>query len=1045
MINNLLLIDNRIPDIEIIINSLNNNTDYIIFNFNDSIEGIKNSIIYKMKNYNSIGLLQHNYNYDNFYIVSSDSAIIKNVETVDKSLTSWNNIKEFLLYLKQNHNYEYFDFIACSIYSNSDWKYIIDKLEIDLNINIRASTDITGSVYPSNWYLETDNIDLKDVYFTDNILNYHHILLSSEDQFSSYHRAFEMADGIEVINGKAYTFGTDSIYANAVGISAKKIYATQNYSVIQTSETNIRYYNNNSFTVNSGEVIKDIYTTRYNIAVLTTSGRVYSMTETGGSSTNYNDISNNLLTGVNKIYTSSNTFVALKNDNTVVSWGSDSIERDISGIINADITEIYPTYYAFYAKKSNNTIIRWGNVSDSESRRFIDISNNLTDIIKIVSNAAAGSSTQWIGLKANGAVEVWGNITYITVPVNDMSNNCIDIISNKYSGGSTAFAVLRKDGRVIIFGGLLTGGSNTTGVDINSNVIKVIGNQNGFSALKNDGSVVYWGNTDTSGYIAFDKTDTRYSSNCIKIIASERGFGVLKKDGSVLLYGYSLIDVSENNTDTLTEMINIIPTSNGMLGIKKNGKIVRWGNNITINANIPNKNFIMAITCGNAAVGLQIDNIYNYDEYFASNYDRYLFNKYMPKGLNNNLFIYSTKSYLLNNTQQINKINPTLSGNSYYYKLLDNSNNVYNLLKNQVTLICVNDGEIINEYKNNVYVKSYIIYNNITYNYINTVDTSLNSFSLVSGDAINLFKSTNDNYALGYQNETFYFRSKKNYSWYIGGSYSVIPNGYEPMRLDNSGTLVLNPINNQNIINNTSYWFDASGFVRTDTDNSGNSYKIALKIENGIINMGNSYLIGTSDERIKENIKLLDKKRSYEIIKNLSIVSFDYKDKINMNENNNIGFIAQNINNYLPEAIKTSEYIIPNIYRLIEVNIISQDILSVLIPNDINLQDITNENNLIYFYDNNNIKFEGIIINKNNNVLLIKTNISKLNISNNKLFFYGVKINNLLNINKDKIYTIFASATQQLIIDKENLELKVNNLQNQINLILLKLSNNNIN
>lgn len=45
---------------------------------------------------------------------------------------------------------------------------------------------------------------------------------------------------------------------------------------------------------------------------------------------------------------------------------------------------------------------------------------------------------------------------------------------------------------------------------------------------------------------------------------------------------------------------------------------------------------------------------------------------------------------------------------------------------------------------------------------------------------------------------------------------------------------------------------------------------------------------------------------------------------------------------------------------------------------------------------------------------------------------YGVKVNNLLNLNKDRIFAVFASGTQQLIKDKEILEQQVEILENKV-------------
>jgi hypothetical protein len=247
-------------------------------------------------------------------------------------------------------------------------------------------------------------------------------------------------------------------------------------------------------------------------------------------------------------------------------------------------------------------------------------------------------------------------------------------------------------------------------------------------------------------------------------------------------------------------------------------------------------------------------------------------------------------------------------------------------------------------------------------------------------------------------------------------------------------TLTMNPQFSTDILNIASYrmfYRLDENFVRTSISNP---QIIALDILQGVIKMGISYTIGTSDKRIKKNIVQLDDNESYNIVKNIDIVKYDYIDIVKKPEQNIIGFIAQNIKQYIPSAIVSTEDFIPNIYKLLDINIINNNSFSINIPNDINLSDLSGNNQEIKFYDYSNKEYIGIISNKEENILTIdiSNNISEIDYSNNKLFIYGVKIQELLNINKDRIFAVFASATQQLIKDKEISDNKINNLQNTI-------------
>ena len=176
--NNVLLIDDNIEDYQIIIDSLNTNTKYIIFNFiTSTLDDIKLSIDQlNLSNINSIGIVQHNKSLSFFKFIENLNIIFFD----DKS--SWIPFIDFINYFKLKYNITSFDFFACALYLD-EWKIFIDELQLITEININASIDNTGSTdLGGNWILETNNnINLKDIYFTNNIDNYKGLLGSAQD------------------------------------------------------------------------------------------------------------------------------------------------------------------------------------------------------------------------------------------------------------------------------------------------------------------------------------------------------------------------------------------------------------------------------------------------------------------------------------------------------------------------------------------------------------------------------------------------------------------------------------------------------------------------------------------------------------------------------------------------------------------------------------------------------------------------------------------------------------------------------------------------
>jgi len=132
-----------------------------------------------------VGIIQHTVQpYLGYKLVNTvnETAIIEDVKVTDQNLLSWASFSSFVQSLKTIYQITTLDLMACALYANPDWKYIIDNLEKKENITIRASNDNTGSPnYNGNWILETNNTNLTDVYFTNYINNWQYVLATYID------------------------------------------------------------------------------------------------------------------------------------------------------------------------------------------------------------------------------------------------------------------------------------------------------------------------------------------------------------------------------------------------------------------------------------------------------------------------------------------------------------------------------------------------------------------------------------------------------------------------------------------------------------------------------------------------------------------------------------------------------------------------------------------------------------------------------------------------------------------------------------------------
>ena len=169
---NLLLINDKIPDIDFIKTNLLENTTYVIFNqSSDTYQSLLDKI--PLNDYINVGILQDNpFNPTYTFLDSFGASTLKNVKTLDPELSTWTNLIELINYFKtlgitQVH------FMECNEISD-DWKYIKSKLLETLQVVISVSLNKTG--LGGDWILESDNVNLVGLYFTQGIKEYPYTL-----------------------------------------------------------------------------------------------------------------------------------------------------------------------------------------------------------------------------------------------------------------------------------------------------------------------------------------------------------------------------------------------------------------------------------------------------------------------------------------------------------------------------------------------------------------------------------------------------------------------------------------------------------------------------------------------------------------------------------------------------------------------------------------------------------------------------------------------------------------------------------------------------
>ena len=545
----------------------------------------------------NVGIVQHNTGapFHRFFSQSQgEESIVASVEAEDPTLQSWAEFTGFITSLKNTYGVQNVDLMACALYSNPNWKYVIDTLAIQTGVTIRASTDDTGAAaLGGDWFLESHTgVNLKDVYFTDTIENFNGVLLF----FTKY-------DSSRLVTPKSMAVGKATAWG-ATGYGGGTNINTVTGDII-TSGVVALYSNGNAF------------------AALKTNGSVstWGDNSTGGNQTRGGtspSIASSLTSGVVEIFSTRYAFAALKNDGTVVTWGYSSGYGSVSPTGLSDVVNIFSGLYIFAALRSNGSLVTWGSaphggdstaVASSLSSGVVFV--NMLDGGQIVSPAVAalkndGSLVTWpttstsggnsssvassissgvvvlytdnftfAALKNNGSVIYWGATgyggnSYVAAPT---LTNIVTI------SGIKAYAALTTSGSVLTWG-LISNGGYSSGKSLSSNVVKVYNNTWAFAALKFDGSVVTWGDSTYGGNSSSVTSDL--TSGVVALYGNNYAFAALKSNGKVITWGYSTLGGSSASvaTDISAGVVGIYVTQNAFAALRNDGKLITWGGSV---------------------------------------------------------------------------------------------------------------------------------------------------------------------------------------------------------------------------------------------------------------------------------------------------------------------------------------------------------------------------------------------------------------------------------------------------------------------------------
>ncbi len=159
------------------------------------------------------------------------------------------------------------------------------------------------------------------------------------------------------------------------------------------------------------------------------------------------------------------------------------------------------------------------------------------------------------------------------------------------------------------------------------------------------------------------------------------------------------------------------------------------------------------------------------------------------------------------------------------------------------------------------------------------------------------------------------------------------------------------------------------------------------------------YLI-RSDRRIKKDIRVVPDNLSLDTLRKIEVKYYKYKDTAKGNQDV-IGFIAQEVKEHLPSAVQVSKKIIPDVMKVLNVSWNDKKMTS----ND--LQDVSGVKYRFYVSDISGNEKVVELVGDENNCFTFEEKWDNV-------FCYGKEVNDFHQLDKNRLWAINFSATQEL-------------------------------
>ncbi|HMK25485.1 MAG TPA: tail fiber domain-containing protein [Chitinophagaceae bacterium] len=231
------------------------------------------------------------------------------------------------------------------------------------------------------------------------------------------------------------------------------------------------------------------------------------------------------------------------------------------------------------------------------------------------------------------------------------------------------------------------------------------------------------------------------------------------------------------------------------------------------------------------------------------------------------------------------------------------------------------------------------------------------------------------------------------------------------------------------------YWIRGADGYRDGTvaghDNRTNNYGGTVSVRaTGIIVADNFFTV--SDARMKTEMVRSDAGKDLKLLNQLTVTDYYYKDMASHGGQNSKGFVAQQVEQLLPQAVEKHTDFIPDIFMMADEVIASNGVLTILMSKQHQLTD----GDMVRLITEKEGTREVLVNVINDRVFTV----SNCDLKTNTIFVYGKKVNDFKTVNYQQIFSLGISAIQELSrqVDELKLENKKLRLDMQSKLELLE-------